>query len=101
MKAITAFALAAVAVSMVGCKSTLDDRWRSDMDTTLEDAHFRPVYEVQKEKGIVSGQNGEWLHFDYVPGEKNVRTGPADVTGKLCVIGSDVKKDKVKELFGI
>ncbi len=56
MKVITAFALAATAVSMVGCKTTLDDRWRSDLDTTLENAHFRPVYEVQKEKGIVSGQ---------------------------------------------
>lgn len=56
MKIITAFALAAVAVSMVGCKSTMDDRWRSDMETTLEDAHFRPVYEVQKEKGIVGGE---------------------------------------------
>ena len=56
---------------------------------------------ILRAKGIVSGQNGEWIHFDYVPGEKDVRTGPADVTGKLCVIGSDVKKDKVKELFGI
>ena len=59
MKLIYAFAFAAVAVSMTGCKSTMDDRWRSDLDTTLESAHFRPVYEVQKEKGIVSGEAEE------------------------------------------
>ncbi len=59
MKLIHAFMLSAVAVSMVGCKSTIDDRWRSDFATTLEDAHFRPVYEVQKDKGIVSGQAEE------------------------------------------
>ena len=59
MKLIHALALAAVAASVVGCKSTLDDRWRSDLDTTLEDAHFRPVYEVLKDKGIVSGQAEE------------------------------------------
>ena len=56
---------------MVGCKSTLDDRWRSDLDTTLEGAHFRPVYEVQKEKGIVSGQAEEtyswWGIFGTAP----------------------------------
>lgn len=48
-------AMAAVAASVTGCKSTMDDRWRSDMGTTLEAAHFRPVYEVQKDKGLVKG----------------------------------------------
>ena len=71
MKLIPALALAAVAVSVVGCKSTMDDRWRSDMRTTLEDAHFRPVYEVQKNKGIVSGQAEEtyswWGIFGTAP----------------------------------
>jgi len=47
--------LAVVAASVTGCKCTMDDRWRSDMRTTLEDAHFTPIYEVQKEKGIVKG----------------------------------------------
>ena len=56
MKLIHALALAAGAASVVGCKSTLDDRWRSDLATTLEDAHFRPVYEVLKDKGIISGE---------------------------------------------
>ena len=49
-------AMFAVAVSLVGCKSTMDDRWRADMATSLESAHFRPVYQVQKEKGLVKGE---------------------------------------------
>ncbi|MCR4669867.1 MAG: GTP-binding protein [Saccharofermentans sp.] len=56
---------------------------------------------ILRSKGIVAGEDGNWLHFDYVPGEAEVRTGPADVTGKICVIGSGVDKEKVKELFGV
>ena len=49
----------------------------------------------------MAGEDGQWIHFDYVPGESDVRTGAADVTGKLCVIGADVNKEAVKELFGL
>ena len=56
---------------------------------------------ILRAKGIVAGEDGKWIHFDFVPGEADVRTGAADVTGKLCVIGAQVDKDKVKELFGI
>ena len=56
---------------------------------------------ILRSKGIVAGENGEWIHFDYVPGESDVRTGASDVTGKIVVIGSGVKKDAVKALFGI
>ena len=56
---------------------------------------------ILRSKGIVAGEDGSWIHFDYVPGEAEVRTGPADVTGKICVIGSGVNKEKVKELFGV
>ena len=59
MKKVQLLALTAVALTMVGCKTTIDDRWRSDLGTTLEEAHFRPVYEVLKDKGIVSGQAAE------------------------------------------
>ena len=52
-------------------------------------------------KGIVSGGDGKWLHFDYVPEEHEVREGTADVTGRLCVIGGELKEDKLKELFGV
>lgn len=56
---------------------------------------------VLRAKGIVPCQNGGWLHFDYVPGEPDVRTGNADVIGRLCVIGSNLKQDKLAQLFGI
>ncbi len=56
---------------------------------------------ILRAKGIVAGEDGNWIHFDYVPGEADVRTGAADVTGKLCVIGSKVDKDAVKVLFGL
>ena len=56
---------------------------------------------ILRSKGIVAGENGEWIHFDYVPGESDVRTGASDVTGKIVVIGSKVNKDAVKGLFGI
>ena len=56
---------------------------------------------VLRAKGIVSGENGEWLHFDYVPGESNVRTGSAEYTGRLCVIGSKIDEEELAELFGV
>ena len=56
---------------------------------------------ILRSKGIVAGKDGSWIHFDFVPEEVEVRTGASDVTGKIVVIGSGVKKDAVKELFGI
>ncbi len=64
----------------------------------LDDANRYGV--VLRAKGIVAGE-GEWLHFDHVPGELSVRTGPADVTGRLCVIGSKLKEDALAALFGV
>ncbi len=55
---------------------------------------------VLRAKGIVQG-DGVWYHFDFVPEEFEVRTGPADVTGRLCVIGSKLVEDKIKALFGV
>ena len=56
---------------------------------------------IVRAKGIVSGGDGKWLHFDYVPEEHEVREGAADVTGRVCVIGGELKEDKLKELFGV
>ncbi len=57
---------------------------------------------VLRAKGIVdSADGGEWLHFDYVPGEANVRRGGATVTGRVVVIGSGLKQEAVQELFGL
>jgi G3E family GTPase len=56
---------------------------------------------VLRAKGIVAGVDGEWFHFDHVPGEAEVRLGTADVTGRLCVIGSELHEDALKTLFGV
>ena len=55
---------------------------------------------VLRAKGILSATDGGWLNFDYVPGEINVRTGAADVTGKLCVIGAKLDRKAIAALFG-
>ena len=54
---------------------------------------------VLRAKGILPGVSGQWLHFDYVPGEKEIRTGAADVIGKLCVIGTGLDKKGLTALF--
>ena len=56
---------------------------------------------VLRAKGIVPCIDGGWIHFDYVPGEADVRTGSAAVTGKLCVIGAQLDEAGVAKLFGV
>ena len=56
---------------------------------------------VLRAKGILMGEDGQWIHFDYVPEEYNVRTGSADITGKLCVIGAQLDEKGVAALFGV
>ena len=56
---------------------------------------------VLRAKGIVPCADGGWIHFDYVPGETNVRKGGAAVTGKLCVIGAQLDEFGVAKLFGV
>ena len=56
---------------------------------------------VLRAKGIVNGGDGVWYHFDYVPEDHQVRTGPADYTGRLCVIGSGLKEEGLKALFEV
>ena len=57
---------------------------------------------ILRAKGIVpAADGGQWLHFDFVPEEHQVRRGPADYTGRLCVIGAELKEDKLAELFGL
>ena len=56
---------------------------------------------VLRAKGVVMGEDGKWIHFDYVPGEPDVRGGSAAVCGRICVIGAGVDETKVKELFNI
>ena len=54
---------------------------------------------VLRAKGIVPCTDGSWIHFDYVPGEQNVRRGPASFTGRLCVIGAELKEHELEHLF--
>ena len=56
---------------------------------------------VLRAKGILPTAEGEWLHFDYVPGETDIRTGAPDVTGRLCVIGADIDEGRLAALFGV
>ena len=56
---------------------------------------------ILRAKGILPAADGSWIHFDYVPEEYNVRTGSADITGKLCVIGSKLDEHAIAELFGV
>ena len=56
---------------------------------------------VLRAKGIVAGDDGNWIHFDYIPGEPDVRFGSASIIGRLCVIGSGLKKDAISEAIGV
>ena len=56
---------------------------------------------ILRSKGMVAGEDGNWVYFDYVPEEHDIRTGKPEVTGKLCVIGAQLKEDKIAELFGV
>ena len=56
---------------------------------------------ILRAKGIVAGEDGKWIHFDYVPGEADVRHGAPGIIGRLCVIGTGIDNEKIKELFGV
>ena len=56
---------------------------------------------ILRAKGIVPCTDGTWIHFDYIPGEPDVRTGHADVMGRLCVIGAKIDKDGLAKLFRV
>ena len=56
---------------------------------------------VLRAKGIVDASDGAWIHFDYVPGEIDIRRGGAEITGRLCVIGSELKENALRELIGV
>ena len=54
---------------------------------------------ILRAKGIVAGADGQWIHYDYVPGVPDVRTGSASTIGRLCVIGSKINEEATAELF--
>ena len=73
----------------------------SEMETILTALDSGDYGAILRAKGIVHSEDGKWLHFDFVPEEHQVRFGAADYTGRLCVIGSQLKEDKLAELFGL
>ena len=71
------------------------------IDAALKELDSGKFGMVLRAKGIVPAADGTWIHFDFVPGEENVRLGGADITGKLCVIGSKLDEKGIAALFGV
>jgi hypothetical protein len=73
---------------------------KADVEAILEALEQEETYGfVLRAKGMVPSGDGTWVYFDYVPGETNVREGKPDVTGKICVIGSKLNEENLKQLF--
>ena len=72
---------------------------KAELTAALQALDTGDYGQVLRAKGIVAGTDGRWLHFDYVPGEVEVRNGPAGVTGRLCVIGAELKEEALASLF--
>ncbi len=78
------------------CKYT-----QEQIKTILESLDSGEYGAILRAKGIVSSQDGKWIHFDYVPEEVDVRYGGGEVIGRICVIGSKINQEKLIELFGV
>ena len=74
---------------------------QADIERILTALDSGEYGKILRAKGIVNGENGAWIEFDYVPEEHDVRAGHPDYTGRLCVIGAELKEDKLAELFGL
>ena len=81
---------------METAKKFTEDGLRAALAASEDEAKYGAVLRA---KGIVAASEGEWIHFDYTPGEINIRRGSAGVTGRLCVIGHELHEDAVAELF--
>ncbi|MBR1423482.1 MAG: GTP-binding protein [Ruminococcus sp.] len=81
-------------------KETADPYSGEEIKAALEALQDEEKYGlILRAKGIVAGKNGEWIHFDYVPGVPDVRNGSAGTTGRLCVIGAQINEAAIEELF--
>ena len=79
-------------------KKFTKEELESILTSFVEDSEYGMVLRA---KGIVECSCGKWLHFDYGPGEVDIRIGSAGIIGRICVIGAGIDKEKIKELFGI
>lgn len=83
-------------------KETIQTYTKEQLDDILSKLSTSEEYgHILRAKGILQADDKTWLHFDLVPGEYEVRTGPADYTGRICVIGKDLVEDKINALFGV
>ena len=79
-------------------RSFTKDAIKQALDALCTDTKYGTVLRA---KGIVAGAHGKWIHFDYVPGEPDVREGAAGIIGRLCVIGSKLDVNALSTLFGV
>lgn len=83
-------------------KETVNKYTKENISDILHELENSEKYGfVIRSKGIVEGENGEWIHFDYVPNEPDVRSGASATIGKICVIGSDINEVEISKLFGV
>lgn len=75
-----------------------EDELRGILNALSDEARYGTILRA---KGIVAGAEGDWIYFDYVPGEIDIRRGSPAVTGRLCVIGAHIKENALKELFNL
>ena len=74
---------------------------RADIERILTALDSGAYGRILRAKGIVNGESGAWIEFDFVPEEHDIRPGHPDYTGRLCVIGAELQEDKLAELFGL
>ena len=95
-------ALQGGATALVLCFKGAGTLSREEIETILETLSGSEEYGmILRAKGMVEGKDGQWIYFDMVPGEADIRTGSPDYTGRLCVIGSKLQEEKIAELFGV
>ena len=94
----TAYEVAAGGLLTVRLDELFQDSGSHGLTYTLDSGDYGAILRA---KGIVHSEDGKWLHFDFVPEEHQIRFGAADYTGRLCVIGAELKEDKLAELFGL
>ena len=82
-------------------KETPKNFTQADIERILTALDSGEYGKILRAKGIVNGENGAWIEFDYVPEEHDIRAGHPDYTGRLCVIGAELDEHKLAELFGL
>ena len=83
-------------------KETVRTYTKDEISSILKSLESEEIYgTILRAKGMVAGADGEWIYFDMVPEEHEVRSGSAEYTGRVCVIGSKLNEEKLAELFGL